>query len=350
MDDLGAEAHEPVDHLRHVHLVARDRVRREDHRVVGVELEPAVVALRHQRQGRHRLALAAGRDHAHLARAAGRATSSMSTSAWSGMRSRPIVAGQPHVLLHRQAERRHLAPERHGGVGDLLHPVHVAGEAGDDDAPALVLVEQVVEHLAHRALAAGVTGLVGVGRVAEQQADAVARRERADAGQVGEPAVDRREVELEVARVQDRALRRVEGGGEAVRHRVGHRDELDLARPDAPALAVAHRDQLGAVEQPGLLDAVAGQAERERRAVDRERQLAQQVAEAPHVVFVAVRDDRPVDAVGVVAQVGEVGQHEVDAEHVDVGEHQPARRAAGCARRPRCRRSCARSRPGPPGT
>ena len=140
--------------------------------------------------------------------------------------------------------------------------------------------------------------------------------------EVGEAAVDRREVELEVARVQDRALRRVEGGGEALRHRVGDRDELDLARPDAPALAVAHRDQLGAVEQPGLLDAVAGQAQRQRRAVDRERQLAQQVAEAPHVVLVAVRDDRPVDAVGVVAQVGEVGQHQVDAEHVELGEHQ----------------------------
>ena len=48
----------------------------------------------------------------------------------------------------------------------------------------------------------------------------------ADAGQVGDAAVDRREVELQVARVQDHALRRVEGGGEAVGHRVGDGDEL----------------------------------------------------------------------------------------------------------------------------
>ena len=34
--------------------------------------------------------------------------------------------------------------------------------------------------------------------------------EGADAGEVGEPAVDRREVELEVAGVQDHALRGVE--------------------------------------------------------------------------------------------------------------------------------------------
>ena len=76
--------------------------------------------------------------------------------------------------------------------------------------------------------------------------------------------------------------------------------------------------------RPGLLDAVAGQAERERRAVDREAELAQQERQAADVVLVAVGGDAAVDAVGVLAQVREVGQHEVDAEHVDVGEHQPA--------------------------
>jgi hypothetical protein len=60
----------------------------------------------------------------------------------------------------------------------------------------------------------------------------------ADAGQVGEAAVDRGEVELEVARVQDRALRGVERGGEAVGHRVGDGDELDVERADLAALAV----------------------------------------------------------------------------------------------------------------
>ncbi len=146
----------------------------------------------------------------------------------------------------------------------------------------------------------------------------------ADAGQVGEAAVDRREVELEVAGVEDHALRGVEGGGEAVGHRVGDGDELHVEGPDPAPLAVGDRDELGAVEQAGLLDAVAGQAEGERRAVDRERQLAQQVRQAADVVLVAVGGDAADDAVGVLAQVGEVGQHQVDAEHVEVGEHEPA--------------------------
>ena len=76
--------------------------------------------------------------------------------------------------------------------------------------------------------------------------------------EVGEAAVDRGEVELPVAGVQDHALRGVERGGEAVGHRVGDGDELDVERADLAALAVGHRDQLGLAEQAGLLDAVAG--------------------------------------------------------------------------------------------
>ena len=94
--------------------------------------------------------------------------------------------------------------------------------------------------------------------------------------------------------------------------------------PIIATFVVGDLDQLGAVEQAGLLDPVAGQAEGERRSVDREGQLAQQVRQPAVVVLVAVGDDAPLDAVGLLAQPGEVGQHEIDAEHVGVGEHQPA--------------------------
>ena len=49
-----------------------------------------------------------------------------------------------------------------------------------------------------------------------QQPDPVDGGEGADAGEVGDAPVDRGEVELEVARVQDHALRRVERDGEGV--------------------------------------------------------------------------------------------------------------------------------------
>ena len=90
---------------------------------------------------------------------------------------------------------------------------------------------------------------------------------------------------------------------------------------------------LGATEQPGLLDAVAGEPERRARrrrsaAADRGGGRSRRCRAAgtgcrrhgPRA-----RAWRPAgDPRGVVAQVREVGQHEVDAVHVGIGEHQPA--------------------------
>ena len=92
---------------------------------------------------------------------------------------------------------------------------------------------------------------------------AVAPRQLAEQREVGAPAVDRGQVELEVAGVDDRADGREERDREAVRHRVRDRDELAVDRADAPALTVGDLDELGAVEHPRLFDAVAGEGERE---------------------------------------------------------------------------------------
>ena len=42
------------------------------------------------------------------------------------------------------------------------------------------------------------------------------------------------------------------------------------------------------------------------------------------MVLVAVGEDDPLDPLRVLPQVGEVGEDEVDAGHVGVGEHDPA--------------------------
>ena len=55
-----------------------------------------------------------------------------------------------HVLAHRAPQRGHLAPGGDGGVDDLLHPVHVAGEAGHDDALARLRGEDAAQGDARR--------------------------------------------------------------------------------------------------------------------------------------------------------------------------------------------------------
>ena len=118
----------------------------------------------------------------------------------------------------------------------------------------------------------------------------------ADAGEVGAPVVDGREVELEVARVEDHALAAVHGDRVRVGDAVGDGDELDVERPDPPALVVGHHVQRCLTEQPTLLDAVAGEPEGDRGAEDRKADLPQQERDATDVVLVPVRRDQRFDA------------------------------------------------------
>ena len=67
------------------------------------------------------------------------------------------------------------------------------------------------------------------------------------------------------------------------------------------------------------------QAAREGRRVDRHaRELGQDVRQPADVVLVGMRDEERLDLVAAFLEVGDVGHDEVDAEHLLVGEHQPA--------------------------
>ena len=135
-----------------------------------------------------------------------------------------------------------------------------------------------------------------------------------DAGEVGAPAVDRLQVDLEVARVQDHALGRVEGGGEGRGHRVGDGDELDLAGPDAHAARRRRPRRTAALlARPASSTRMRGSPTVSSDAVDGGRQITQQVRQPAGVVLVPVGEHDAVDPVRVLAQEGEVGQHEVDA-------------------------------------
>ena len=94
-----------------------------------------------------------------------------------------------------------LRPKVADGVEDLLDARDVAGEGGHDDAP-LEALHDLAEGLADGPLGGRVAGVLGARRVGQQAQHAL----RAEAGQrveVGQLAVHRRVVELEVAGVDD---------------------------------------------------------------------------------------------------------------------------------------------------
>ena len=81
----------------------------------------------------------------------------------------------------------------------------------------------------------------------------------------------------------------------------------------------------GGVTKPVLLELRAHQADRQRAAVDHRRHsdLAQDVGQRPDVILVPMGEDDRLDVVGVIAEIGEVRQHQVDSQHLGGREHQP---------------------------
>jgi hypothetical protein len=106
-------------------------------------------------------------------------------------------------------------------------------------------------------------GFFGVGGVGHQQPDAGVLRELTDASQIEAPRVDRGQVDLVVARVQDDALRGVDGDGVGVGDGMGDRDELDQQRTDLDRFTIGDGAHVGLRHQPRFLDAVAGDPERQ---------------------------------------------------------------------------------------
>ena len=179
------------------------------------------------------------------------------------------VGGDAHVAHHRAADERDAALVRVGGVEHLLDAVHVRRERRDDDP--LGRVARTPGPARDRSPAPGATN-PGTSALVEstmnRSTPSLAEpRERA---QVGDPAVERQLVHLEVAGVQHGAGGGVHGHGERVGDGVVHGDELALEPAERRGLPLAHLARHG-------LDAVL----LELRLDERERQPASRPAGCP---------------------------------------------------------------------
>ena len=319
--DVGAGLEQVVDRPGHVLLVAGDRAGRHDDGVAGLDLHEAVVAVRHPREAGHRLALGAGRGD-HQLRGRDVLDLVLGDDARRLVLEVAEVGGDPEVLLHGPADDRDLALHVRGGVEDLLDARDVAGEGGDDHA-AVERLHDLAEGLADDALGRRVARVLGPRRVGQQADDALLAQAREDV-EVGQLAVDRRVVELEVAGVHDDAHGRPQRDAHGVRDRVADPERDRRERADLQLVAGLQGDQRVVVELV-LLDLVAQQAAGERARVHgHARELGQDVGQAADVVLVGVRDQERPDLGAVLLEVGDIGHDEVDAEHLLVGEHEPA--------------------------
>ena len=209
-----------------------------------------------------------------------------------------------------------------GRIEDLLDPGDVAREGGHDD-PAVERLHDLPERLADRPLRRRVAGVLGSGRVRQEHDDALLAELGEDV-EVGQLAVDRGVVELEVTGVNDDPDRGPQGDPHRVGDRVADPERDDRERPDRDLIARLERQERIVVELV-LLDLVAEQAAGERRGVDGHAgELGQDVRQAADVVLVGVSDEERPDVGAVLLEIGDIRHDEVDPEHLLVREHQPA--------------------------
>ena len=231
------------------------------------------------------------------------------------------VARDTHVAHHRAPDEGDLAPVLGSRIDDLLDPMHVRGEARHDH-PTARPVEDLVQHRRDLALARDEARHLGVGRVDEEEIDALVAEAR-EAVEVGDPAVERQLVHLEIAGMQDKPRGGANRHGQRVGDGVVDREELQVERADREPLPLG--DDMGHGLDARFAQLGLGEGQREARAVEGDvRALAQQEGQRADVILVPVREDDRVHLVEAVLQVGEVRKDEVDSGLGLLGEEHSA--------------------------
>ncbi len=210
---------------------------------------------------------------------------------------------------------------RSGGVQHLLHPVHVAGEAGHDD-PLLGGREDLGEHRRDRPLAGHDAGHLGVSGVCHQQVDALGAEPREPA-EVGQPAVERQLVHLEVTGVQDHSRAGPDADGQRIGNGVIDGEKFKVEGPERVPGAGRHLrgDRGDAVLGELAADEAEGQLRADQRDV---LALPEQVGHRAYVILMRVREDDRLDVVQPVLDRGEIRQDQVDPWLIRLGEQHAA--------------------------
>src|SRR5664280_2622528 len=133
---------------------------------------------------------------------------------------------------------------------------------------------------------------------------------------VGDAPVDRRVVELVIAGDYDGADVGPDHDRQGVRNAVAHGHERELEGPEAEARRVADLVELDRLEEAVLVELGLDERQREAAAVHRPVQLLEHERKRPVVVLVPVGDDEGEHVVAALEQPGDVGEDEVNAQHL----------------------------------
>ncbi len=231
-------------------------------------------------------------------------------------------SGDLHIGDHGAAVEENFPLEADRRVHHLLHPVDIAGKGRHHDSPG-AFGENLVKGFSHVFFREGEAAGLDIGGIGQQRQDpflTIAGK----GGQVGEFPVHGGLVQLEVAGVDHHPLGGADGQAAAVHNGVGDPDEFHLEGPQPDLVPGLHHVELHGALQFKFLELFPDEPQGEGRAEEGRSDVPQDKGEGADVVFVAVGEDDAADLLPVLTEIGDVGDDDVDPQHVRFGKHEAA--------------------------
>src|ERR1017187_9493667 len=317
-NDVRVAAVKMVDDTEDAFLIAGDDSGTEHHGIAGVDLCMLVVVYSGAAECAHGLALrAADEDHqllrrviAHLSRLYDEAGGNVDVAQ---------VLSDLGALHHGAADDGYFAAMRPRQLHRDADAIDRRGEAGEEQLP-FCSREDLVEARNDGPLAGRVAGALDVGRVLKERQDA-ALAVLGKGVQVECHLVERRQIDFEVAGVDDYADRCFNGQGHAIDQRVSDANGLDDEGTDSELFLGSDFDELDVVEQLVLFKLAFDISQRELGGIDGNLELVQNPGQAANVVLVAVGEDDGAHMLPVLNEVSDIGNNDIDAQQLRLREH-----------------------------
>ncbi len=225
------------------------------------------------------------------------------------------------VVHHAAPDDAHFAAILERDVDHLLNAVHRARKARDHDFLRR-RSEQFLESRHNRAFRRRVARPLDVRAVAKERQHSLASifRKRIEVERL---AVHRRVINLEIAGMDDCSHRRAHCQRHTLNRAVRHVQKFDLERPDGDGLPRRDLAQIGVLEQSVLFELLLYQRQRKFRSIHRHVQIAENVRHGADMILMRVREQNRFHLLLALLQVGDVGDYDVHAEKLGLGEHQP---------------------------
>ena len=172
-------------------------------------------------------------------------------------------------------------------VNDLLNAVDIGGERCDDNA-FVAAAENVVKRFSDLAFRHGKAGTFGIGGFAEHGENALFA-EFAETGQIDDIALNRCEVDFEVAGADDSAGRAGNGDRAGIGNRVIHTDKFGVEKfSQINGVAGVDLIESNGFFKPVFDELAFDDTEREKRSVNRDVQQAKHIGQGANVIFMPV--------------------------------------------------------------